>query len=155
MNMETSTVITGKPITHARLTNKANGPNIREVTVRRIDTIIAEHDLPKPYLLKFDVDGVELQVLAGAQKTLTKTSIVIVEVHPRDFSERFNFMVSQGFQIFDIVDICYYDNRLAQVDLIFLNTELLFENSIQIYDNAFDIKKVGSFQLKAVSLTVF
>jgi len=63
MNMETSTVLPGLPISHARLTEKANGQNIRSVPIRTIDSLLQEYNMPAPHFLKIDVDGVEILIL--------------------------------------------------------------------------------------------
>lgn len=146
MNMETSTVIPGRAISHARLTEKVTGANLRTVPVRKVDTIVAERVLPKPFLLKVDVDGVDLEVLKGAAETLKHTSVVIVEAHPRDFVERSNYIVSKGFQLFDIVNICYYDGRLAQIDMVFLNDRIVVEKELEIYRGGFDFAKWEAFR---------
>jgi len=103
--------------------------NSRSIPTRKLDSIIPEIEtqtnLVKPFLLKIDVDGVELQILAGSTDTLTKTFCVIVEaplsINHNFFAERFLFLHNYGFILWDIVDFCYYKDNLSQVDLIFLN----------------------------------
>src|SRR5438105_899402 len=58
------------------------GDNARAVTVttRRLDALVAEHHLPSPDLIKLDVQGAELDVLAGAAGILQSTSALIAEV---------------------------------------------------------------------------
>ena len=45
MNMETSTVIPGQPISHARLTAKLQGTNLRTVPVRKLDSLLLDYPL--------------------------------------------------------------------------------------------------------------
>ncbi len=46
-------MIPGLPISHARLTEDAAGPNRRMVPVRRLDTLVAARPgLARPFLLK-------------------------------------------------------------------------------------------------------
>jgi FkbM family methyltransferase len=55
--------------------------NIR-VKVGRLDSLIAQYDLPNPDLVKIDVEGAEVEVLNGARQLLTRNRpIVIVELH--------------------------------------------------------------------------
>lgn len=141
MNMETSTVIPGQAISHARLTGKSQGANLRVVPVRKLDTLLREYPLPGPYLLKIDVDGVELQILEGSLETLPRVNVVVIEANVRNFIERANFLLQHGFELFDIVDPCYYDDQLRQFDLIFLNQRMVEERNLDMYKQAFDISK--------------
>jgi hypothetical protein len=91
------------------------------------DVLKSRNDSP-PYLLKIDVDGVELQILNGATQTLKKCACVIIEcpmsLDHRMFFDRANFLNKSGFVLWDIVDFCYYKNELSQVDLVFVNSEM-------------------------------
>lgn len=52
-----------------------------DVRVTPLDPLIAELGLGHVDLLKVDVEGAELEVLAGAQRTLGTTAAVFIEVH--------------------------------------------------------------------------
>jgi FkbM family methyltransferase len=146
MMMETYTVRPGQPITHARLTDKTAGANLREVEVKTLDTIIGERPgLQCPFLLKLDVDGAELKILEGARRVLPNCSVVIIEADVRNFIGRATWLANSGFQLFDLVDICYYDGQLRQFDLVFLNKFLIEEMKIDMYNEPFDISKWKSF----------
>lgn len=141
MNMETMTVIPGRPISHARLTDKALSENVREVPVRTLDSLMQEYPLPKPYLLKIDVDGVEMKIMAGAKETFKDTNVVVVEANIQNFIERATFLQQNGFDLFDIVDPCYYDDRLRQFDLVFLNSKMVQDRNLDMYKERFDSTK--------------
>src|SRR6185437_10844752 len=51
---------------------------VREVATARLDTLVACDKLPSPDLVKIDVQGAELEVLAGAGATLAATGALIV-----------------------------------------------------------------------------
>jgi FkbM family methyltransferase len=51
----------------------------RRIPQAKLDTIIRKGAYEKPYLLKLDVDGIELKILQGASETLKDTSCVIIE----------------------------------------------------------------------------
>jgi FkbM family methyltransferase len=145
-NMQTSTVRPGQSISHAQLTQKESGENIRSVPVRTIDSLMAEYQMPRPYLLKIDVDGVELQIMEGAKDTFEYTNVVVVEASVRNFIERSIVLKNSGFELFDIVDPCYYDNQLRQFDLVFLNSRMVAERGLDMYKQSFDIRKWVSYK---------
>ncbi len=96
-----------------------------EVQANKLDTILNDTNFEKPYLLKLDVDGAELEILEGAQEALKDCSTIFIEAHPRDYLERCNAIEKYGFKLFDIIDFRYYDNRLSQFDLVFIKKDLL------------------------------
>ncbi len=93
----------------------------REVDLITLDTLCREGQWEPPYLLKIDVDGAEPQVVAGAQEVLRSTQCVIIEAAMREVAERCRLLDEAGFLLWDIVDPLYYEERLWQVDLVFLN----------------------------------
>lgn len=146
MNMETCTVVPGRPISHARLTEKPLSATVREVEVRTLDSLLAERPMPKPYLLKIDVDGVEMLILEGARKIFPDTNVVVIEANIRNFLERATFLANHGFELFDIVDPCYYDGRLRQFDLVFLNAAMVRERKLDMYKQAFEMSKWEAYR---------
>lgn len=128
-------------ITHARLEAAANETarrDVRAVPALPLDDILKGHKLPSPTLLKIDVDGAELSVLKGASATLGTCSIVCIETGVANLFERSAPLLEAGFQLFDIVDLCYYDGRLAQADLIFIRRQLIAELGIELFAKGFD-----------------
>lgn len=98
------------------------------VRVAKLDTVLSEHPVATPYLLKIDVDGHELEILKGARDSLNDASIVVIEApvntndHP--FMERAQFLVDRGFYLYDIVGFLYYAKVLHQVDLVFIRSDI-------------------------------
>ncbi|MDB9281515.1 FkbM family methyltransferase [Halorubrum ezzemoulense] len=87
-----------------------NSEQTLEVETARGDTIIEERGLPKPTVVKIDVEGAELSVLRGLRETLcTNCRLVYVEVHTEkitDFggeaSEVKTFLTDAGFDVTEI-----------------------------------------------------
>jgi len=95
----------------------------KAVRKARLDTIMKEIDCVGPYLLKIDVDGHEIPILNGAKETFRDVSILIVEASVSTIRWKLDLVESSGFQLVDIVDLCYYHGVLSQVDLIFVKSE--------------------------------
>ncbi len=109
-----------------------NPGTARSVPVRSIDALLAERQLPGPYLLKFDTHGFELPILAGCAQTLAQTSAVIMEVYnfqltPTSlrFAEMIQYMQGLGFRTADFADPLHRkaDQLFWQIDYLFLRAE--------------------------------
>ena len=99
----------------------------RTVSAIRVDDLCAE--LPPPYLLKVDVQGGELDVLAGSERTLLSTDCVVLETTLIEFFDQgplfrdvMECMHGHGFALYDLVDIQYrpLDDAVSQVDAVFV-----------------------------------
>jgi FkbM family methyltransferase len=51
-----------------------------EVPMRKLDSLVVEQDLPRPEVLKIDVQGGELRVLTGAAASLDTVQLIQAEV---------------------------------------------------------------------------
>jgi FkbM family methyltransferase len=60
---------------------------VREIATARLDTLVARDRLAPPDLIKIDVQGAELDVMAGASQTLQAASALIVEVSLIDYNK--------------------------------------------------------------------
>ena len=119
-------------ITHSQISDKPmdskDDPRLiksQQVPMARLDTMMADLNVPAPYLLKIDVDGHEIPILEGARETLKNASVVVIEATAGSFLDRANFLSEQGFALFDIVDFAYYSGVLHQVDIIFVRKEII------------------------------
>jgi FkbM family methyltransferase len=89
-------------------------------------------DAKPPFLVKLDTHGVEAEILAGAQETLTRSVAWVIEaVNQRILPEALLFwelcavMVDHGFRPVDLVDVMRrpHDGSLWQMDLFFIRSD--------------------------------
>jgi FkbM family methyltransferase len=105
---------------------------VRSIT---LDNLVEQTKAPGPFLLKIDVQGGELDVLKGAERTLTDSELVVLEVSFFKFfedgpecTEVLTYMKAQGFVPYDIVGRQYrpLDGALSQADIAFVKDHGLF-----------------------------
>jgi len=110
----------------------------RTVPVITIDEVCLERNLRGPFLIKVDVQGAEIQVLAGAKRTLQETEAVILEVSlfgfwigGPQFYDVIARMKEYGFVAYDFCGFLHrpFDNALSQVDVIFARENGLLRQS--------------------------
>ncbi len=125
----------------SRTSAHASGPSAMEpdetieVNVRRLDEIVrAQPPTPKPYLLKIDVQGFELEVLQGSTGLFPEVAAIVCEVNLVPFyigqaglENIHAFMGEHDFKLVDIgepirtgeagevlyFDVAFLNNRLA------------------------------------------
>lgn len=99
---------------------------------RTLDSLIEEHKLAGPFLLKADVQGYELEVLRGANYTLEETEVILLETSlmpynagAPTFSEVISFMTERGFVAYDFCSFWrrQSDDAAFQVDVIFVKED--------------------------------
>lgn len=110
------------------------GDNLRTVpvTTRRLDALAAEHALRPPNLIKLDVQGAELDVLAGAGELLSGADALIAEMslvaHNQSaplIAEVMAGIDRLGFRAADLCDVLTAPNGGAlQLDMLFLRPDL-------------------------------
>jgi FkbM family methyltransferase len=101
----------------------------RTVQMLTIDELVSDERADGPFAVKLDVQGAELDVLAGAAATLAETELVQLEAlffpfydDAPEFADVVAFMRGAGFVVYDIVDPGYrpLDGALAQADVLFV-----------------------------------
>jgi hypothetical protein len=99
----------------------------RRVPVRRLDTLLAQHLIPRADFLKIDVEGFELEVLAGARE-LIAAGVLGVETES-------NFGISPSFP----------NGHFSTI------ADLLLEHGLLVFDIAFNRVPRASFQRALVA----
>jgi FkbM family methyltransferase len=103
-----------------------------ELPVQRLDALDGVQALPAPLLLKLDVQGYELEVLAGATETLTRTEVILAEVSLLEYNkgsplmhEVIAWLAARDFLPYDICGGLRRsaDEALFQTDIIFVRRD--------------------------------
>lgn len=103
----------------------------REVPAVTLDQLRRERAFEPPILLKIDVQGAELDVLAGATETLADTEYVVLETSLLGFfrgaplaDQVVAYMSQRGLAIYDVPALQYrpFDGVLTMLDLGFVKT---------------------------------
>lgn len=104
----------------------AVNPTTRLATT--LDRVMETHALPYPDFIKADVQGAELDVLAGGRKALAHAKLVLLEcpILPYNLGaptidEYFRFMDESGFTVLQFLDGVWPDGRMRHVDILFGN----------------------------------
>ena len=112
---------------------KNNEIETRKIKVKTLDDIVAEHKPLKPYGIKIDTEGYEIEALKGAKQALRNASFVITECSVKErfhgsyrFEELISFMNELDFcveyiisarpdqrGVIRILDIAFVPNKKA------------------------------------------
>jgi len=137
-----------------RETEEGTGVNgtPRLVTSVTIDQLVAQTGGQPPYLIKVDVQGAELDVLAGGASALAGAEVVLLEVSFFNFflgapliGEVIGYMQTQGFVPYDMVGLQYrpIDGALSQADMLFVKEQGLFR---QVHGYATPAQRIAQTQ---------
>jgi FkbM family methyltransferase len=112
-----------------------------EVPIRRLDSLVFEQDLPRPEVLKIDVQGGELGVLIGAGSILDNVQLIQTEVwlmrrygnQTPLFHEIIDYLSTKGFLLIGFGG-CYYGDlhELYATDAFFARNELLARSAAKL-----------------------
>jgi FkbM family methyltransferase len=107
---------------------------VRTVPTMRLDTIVAKQGLPRPDLVKLDVQGAELDVMKGATDALSNCGAMVLETSFVTYNKSAPLIADviaaldrNEWKCVDICELHRTDNGVAlQVDLLFVKP-VLFE----------------------------
>ena len=120
---------------------KAFGVQQVKAPVVTLDEFLPSMGLPQPDLIKIDAEGWDLEVLKGAEKTISKAEVVLMEaaimnkVFRNTIADVVRAMDSRGFIVFDITDLnrTQKHNSLWLVELVFVKSKGVLDKSIYEY----------------------
>lgn len=115
-----SSVLEEQAANHNRVARKTSSLN----------TILKKRNIAKVDLIKLDVQGYELEVLAGFDQYITNTEVILTEASLLEIHKGvplvrdvINYMGDRGFVLYDICSVSTrrpLDNALWQTDLLFV-----------------------------------
>ena len=106
------------------------------VEIVTLNQLVKDQNLPVPDIIKIDAEGLDIEVLQGANSFFGKTEIFMVEAGVvsksinNSFLKVINFMNDNGYRLFEITDL----NRPFQLPVLWL-TELVFIKKNGIVDS--------------------
>lgn len=101
-----------------------------KIPMRTLDQLLAGFSsnggiLPRPKLLKLDVQGYELEVLKGAENMLASVEVLVLETSIVQWNQGAPLMAEVlgalnclGFQVLDVLDTPRLDGQAIQADLL-------------------------------------
>lgn len=105
--------------------------NPMQLKTKTLNTLVKEHSLPKPKIIKLDTQGSELDILKGASNIIKNADIIISEISILSynkgapvFSDYISFMDKLDFLPIGIDEIHFIDNMLIQMDIVFMRTSM-------------------------------
>lgn len=107
---------------------KGNELNQIDVEIKTLDSLSLFDGKNKgTSLLKLDVQGYELEVLKGGEKTLTNLDYILIEanleqlyVNQPSFTQVNNYLNSKGFELSDMLDFNLgAKNKYIEIDLLY------------------------------------
>lgn len=99
----------------------------RSVTTRTLNALVKENGLPAPNFIKLDVQGAELEILAGSEEVLDRCHLIYMECPVLEYNEGaptfdayVQFMSTKGFVPLQVLEQHLIKGALTQFDLIFI-----------------------------------
>ena len=87
-----------------------------------------------PNFIKIDTQGSEIDILKGANKTITNCDLIYLEtpiieynLNSPNLSECVDYLKSINFVPLDICDVHYFDKMLIQIDILYIKKTKFLE----------------------------
>ncbi len=115
----------GDEISHSFLTSTRTA-DTRTVRALRLDSYFASHSPANQYLLKVDVEGADVPsaILRGAKGIMNNVAVVMIEMTVDRFMDRAIILHNEGFDLWELADLCYYGDCLWQFDAFFIRRDI-------------------------------
>lgn len=99
------------------------GAKVLEIEVDSLDNQIAVNNLPKPDFVKIDVEGLEMDVLRGMEKTIISSKPkLFIEIHGADIQKKIenvqkvaDFLLSHKYCVFHVESANYITSQNAHI----------------------------------------
>ena len=129
--LQTEKKTRGDEISHSYIVNTPSA-STRSVQALTLDSYFSSNQCASPYLLKIDVEGPDVpsMIIKGATQILNNTAVVVIEMTVDKLMDRAVLLHEAGFDVWDICDLCYYDDCLWQADFVFVNRSLKYSNTL-------------------------
>lgn len=112
-----------------------NETEVQQLPVITLDSLNQQFDF-----IKMDVQGAELDIIKGGLKTILDASVLQLELGVLNYnqgapraSEIISYLYSLDFHLFDIGSFFYWDGRLNQSDMFFINVRK-FSNFADVFE---------------------
>jgi FkbM family methyltransferase len=120
---------------------KAFGVRQVKAPVVTLDDYLPTLGLPQPELVKIDAEGWDLEVLKGAEKTISNSEVVLMEAavmnkfFKNTVADVVQEMAKRNFVVFDITDLnrTQKDNALWLIEIAFVKSNSLLFDSVSSY----------------------
>lgn len=120
------------PLGEVRITDFPESAIKREikVSVDSLDNLFSQKDLASPILLKIDVQGLEAEVISGADKFLHKVKWIVIEVSftdlykgEADFISILNLLSNRGFRFLRPLNMHFSPKtgEIIEMDALFVS----------------------------------
>ena len=103
---------------------------IKKIKTETLDNLLKENNITDINFIKIDVQGSELDIFDGAENMFKDNFIefILMELSIKeynkgtpDFYQCLNYMEKKGFYPFDIFEIHEWEDRVFQIDVLFVN----------------------------------